>query len=372
MQICIVYNIPQLYREGIWEKLSEDILDDYFIYCDYIKEHSVKHIDKNKIKFYNKNGSLKIYPILKNIYIKDVLIYQRHLVKLIFKKKFDKYIFLGDSYSLSTWICLIFLKISRKKVIIWTHGSKGGENILKRNFLKCFYSLSDHLLLYGNFSKKILKTKFKLKKEMSVVYNSLNYSKQLKIRNIISDTNHDLNFKYLIFIGRIERRKRIDLLLEAFSLIIKNKQYSSLRLYIIGDGLSLNELKNKYKNPNVIFLGAIYDERIIADYLYNAELLVSPGHVGLNVIHSLTYGTPIITHNNFKNHSPEFEAILPGKTGDFFKENSIEDLSNVIINWLEKYYSRKITRNECYDIIDNYYNPNYQHNIIKTIIHDDL
>ena len=52
-----------------------------------------------------------------------------------------------------------------------------------------------------------------------------------------------------------------------------------------------------------------YDENEIGDLIYNADLCVSPGNVGLTAIHTLTYGTPVLSHANFPNQMPEFEAI---------------------------------------------------------------
>ena len=51
--------------------------------------------------------------------------------------------------------------------------------------------------------------------------------------------------------------------------------------------------------------------------LYFILHFVSPGNVGLTAIHSLSYGTPVLTHNNFNNQMPEVESIQPGFNGYF-------------------------------------------------------
>ena len=368
MKICIIYNTAQHYREGIWHELSLDKNNDFHIYCDYIDNHKINQIPKESINYYHSKGKLKIFPILKNFYYKHVLLFQFKLIPLIFFKKYDMYIFLGDSYSISTWISLIYLKLRNKYVCIWTHGAKGDERFFKKNFLKIFYNLSNHILLYGNYAKNIITKDFKIQKKISVIFNSLNYQKQVIIRNSLKNKLPLVKEKYIVFIGRVEKRKRVDLLIKSFQKIIENQKFKGMKLVIIGDGNMLNDLKAESNSSNIIFLGPIYDELIISNYLYNAELLVSPGHVGLNVIHCLTYGTPIITHNNFKNHAPEFEAIKVGETGDFFTENSIEDLIETIKKWLINLETRNLTRKKCYNVVEKYYNPKYQHEIIKTII----
>ena len=111
----------------------------------------------------------------------------------------------------------------------------------------------------------------------------------------------------------------------------------------------------------------MYDENLIAKHIYESDLCVSPGNVGLTCIHSLTYGTPVSTHNNFKNQMPEAEAIQDGKNGFFFKENNIEDLQVQIIKWFELYHD-KTTKDSVREIIDLKYNPYFQLNVITKMI----
>ena len=101
----------------------------------------------------------------------------------------------------------------------------------------------------------------------------------------------------------------------------------------------------------------------------NHLLCVSPGNIGLTAIHSLTYGTPAITHNNFSNQMPEFEAIQDGFTGSFFEENDINSLKLSIQKWLSKHPIKndELIKN-CYSIIDRYYNPQYQIKLLKSIL----
>ena len=63
---------------------------------------------------------------------------------------------------------------------------------------------------------------------------------------------------------------------------------------------------------------------------------------------------------------PEFEAIESGKTGEFFREGSVEDLAVTIDNWtgnLEE--EREMIRVRCYKKIERFYNPEFQVREIK-------
>lgn len=82
-------------------------------------------------------------------------------------------------------------------------------------------------------------------------------------------------------------------------------------------GVILKKCIRERVDKNVWFYGSCYDEQTNAELIYNADMCVAPGNVGLTAIHAMTFGCPVITHSDFKWQMPEFEAIHPGKTGDF-------------------------------------------------------
>lgn len=88
--------------------------------------------------------------------------------------------------------------------------------------------------------------------------------------------------------------------------------------------------------------------------------------MGLTAIHSLSYGTPVITHSNYERQIPEFEIIKLGKNGLFFEENDVNSMSDTIKKWLETHpvKNEKLIE-ECYKIIDEKYNPYYQISVLK-------
>ena len=84
-----------------------------------------------------------------------------------------------------------------------------------------------------------------------------------------------------------------------------------------------------------------FDEKINAELIYNADLCVAPGNIGLTAMHVLMFGCPAISHNNFKWQMPEFESIIPGHTGDFFEYDNVEDLARSISQW---FTSKRLSR----------------------------
>ena len=213
------------------------------------------------------------------------------------------------------------------------------------------------------------------KNKLHVVYNSLSYDSQLKERSKIKESKIFKNKfnntnKNLIFIGRLTKVKKLHLLIEALNILKnRNKHYN---LIFIGQGESKNELINLVKKFNLIdvvwFYGASYNEAELSNLIYNADLCVSPGNVGLTAIHSLNYGTPVITHNNFNYQMPEFESIEVNKTGLFFNFDDITSLSNNIELWFDQNHNRNQIRKECYKVIDTKFNPYYQIEVFKKVL----
>jgi glycosyltransferase involved in cell wall biosynthesis len=144
-------------------------------------------------------------------------------------------------------------------------------------------------------------------------------------------------------------------------------------LTFIGDGVQRANLevlvKEKQLEDQVWFYGACYDEKVNAELIYNADLCVAPGNVGLTAMHTMVFGCPVVTHDDFTMQMPEFESIKPGITGDFFKYGNEEELCKTIENWFEnKNYNRETIRKACYDEIDSSWTPDFQIKVIKDVI----
>jgi hypothetical protein len=76
------------------------------------------------------------------------------------------------------------------------------------------------------------------------------------------------------------------------------------------------------------------------------------------------FGCPAVTLNDFSHQMPEFEAIHPGITGDFFEHGSVESLADVIRNWFDLNRDRQQTRLSCFNEIDTQWTPVFQYNAI--------
>jgi glycosyltransferase involved in cell wall biosynthesis len=93
-----------------------------------------------------------------------------------------------------------------------------------------------------------------------------------------------------LFVGRLQRRKRLDLLLKACAQLEPNP-----RLVIVGDGPERKSLEAlaSVEYPATEFVGARHGEEL-RPYFAEADLFVLPGTGGLAVQEAMSAGLPVI------------------------------------------------------------------------------
>jgi glycosyltransferase involved in cell wall biosynthesis len=372
-KIAIIYHYISHYRVPIFNVLSRSVTNEYTIISGTETDIKIKLADNNLKNITPEEGGLRWIQI-ENKWILKYFLWQRGLLQTISKSNFDALIFLGNMYYLSTWIAAVLGKLKGRKIIIWTHGFIRDEKGTKGVLRSLFYRLADDLLVYGHRAKDILVSKGFDAGKIKVVYNSLDYDNQLRIRKN-NPVDKLIDFKNtgvpaFGFIGRLTKQKKLNILIETLNLLHARGQLCNL--LIIGEGDDLAELQalvNKYNlDDYVYFYGPCYDEATIYSLFKQIQLIVSPGEVGLTGIHAMTYGMPVLTHDKLDMQMPEYECIKPGVTGDFFDyDNPIESLTDLLQVWFKKTNLDEI-KEQCYQVIDDHYNPYNQMRIMNSAV----
>lgn len=364
-KVCIVLNYAPHYRSNIFVEIDKKINCDFFLGNNVAG--SIKKMDYSLLLNFKKEVNNKWF-IKKPVYI------QEGVLRLL-NEDYKTFLLSGELFNLTTWMVLFLAPFYGKKVYLWSHGFYGKEGRVKRFIKKKFFNKAEGVFLYGNYAKNLMIDEGISKEKLNVIYNSLDYSKQLPLRNKMKESSVFKNkfkntSKNLIFVGRLTKIKRLDLLIKALSIL--KLEGLNLNLTIIGDGVEKTTIANLIKennlSENIWLYGACYDEFKLSELIYNADLCVSPGNVGLTAIHCLTFGTPILTHNNYSMQMPEFESIVEDETGSFFNYNDLDSLSERIKYWMLNKTDRSSIREKCYRIVDQYYNPNNQIKIFKKIL----
>jgi glycosyltransferase involved in cell wall biosynthesis len=357
-KVAILYSHFPHYREPIFKCLSSS---ESFKYDFFFSENKLF----KSIKSGDKSFSCKY---LSQISFKNFIV-QFGFSKYLFRKEYSKIILLGNPNILSMWWYAILAKLMGIEVYFWTHGWLKEEKGFKKLFRNSFYKLADGLLLYGNRAKEIGEKNNFSKNKLHVIYNSLDYSAQKKERKILESSPITLPKEiYFSCIGRNIPTLNLKLAIDALK-IVKDKTGLTIPLYHIGSG-SEDEALSSYANKigvSLKLMGSIYDEAEIASIIYYSRAVISPGKVGLTAMHSLAYGIPVITHNDFETQMPEYECLIEKVTGSFFKKNDFKSLANEILYWLNKPKSN-LEYEASIDIIEKKYNPSTQARLIQEAI----
>lgn len=369
MKTCFVFNQAPRYVESSYILFDRELDAKW---CFGSNDTDIKDMDHSLLK------DVTIYQTIKGRFGTYSL---RGVSEVAGEKTIGGYVLIGDPLLTNAWTLplLIKLKNPKAKILYWSHGWYGKESKVKAIVKKLFFKLADGVLLYGNYAKGLMIKEGFNPNTLYTIHNALHHSQQVKLRNSITLSNiysdhFNNHYPTILFIGRLTKVKQLDMVVNALSLLKENgKNYN---LVFVGDGSERNSLEaivqEKCLKDSVWFYGACYDERQNAELIYNADLCVAPGNIGLTAMHSLVFGCPAVSHNDFKWQMPEFEAIHPGVTGDFFERNNVDALANTIEKWfIEHSDKREEVRQACYDEIDNYWTPEYELNVLKKALDID-
>lgn len=365
-KLLIVYNFAQKYREPIFR------LIDNTWHCDWWfgqNDTDIKGMSEDALKSTN---------FVKTKSIAGPVVWQTKIGSLMRRKDYDTFIMLGEPMVLSTWWCLIQRRLffRKKRIYLWSHGWYGREGFSKKWLKRAFFGMADHVFTYGQYAKDCAIRQGFDGEKITPIHNSLDHENQVSLRQKLRPSSiykdHFVNdFPNLIFIGRLTPVKRLDMLLDAVKILNDNGQKYNVTL--IGDGEMRSKLEEKVRHlgleDRVWFYGACYDDNQNAQLIYDADLCVAPGNVGLTAMHVMVFGTPVLTHNDFPWQMPEFEAIIPGQTGDFFNRGSVTSMADKITGWFgSDKYDRNAIRKACYDEIDTKWTPKYQLEVLRDTI----
>ncbi|MSR29185.1 MAG: glycosyltransferase [Phycisphaerales bacterium] len=364
-RVAVVYHFFAHYRRPIVEALARSEVSD-FTFCgdDHDYESTIKKAEFSaEVRFIR-------CPTRR---IARSFMWQRGIVRLALARRFDTLIFLGNANWIATWAAAVAARATGKHVIFWSHGFLGAPRGLKGLIRRAFFALAHTHMFYGNNARRHAIDIGWAPERLYVVHNSLDIDEQTRQRRGVSAERRDQLRRQMfghstapivIFTGRIGRARRLDLLVEAARLL--RLDGVALNLLLVGDGELRPDIERRAREAGLTahFTGACYDESLIAAYFAMATVAVLPAQAGLSVIHSLTYGVPVITHSDIASQGPEVEAIVPDRTGDLFERDSAEDLARVMRLWIVPRSDGQAIRAQCIALIERSWTPQFQ---VRTI-----
>lgn len=340
------------YRASLFEYLadSEDI--DFQIVCgknkcqfDNMKYYET---DRDYVNFVNN----KVFTIFGSKFM-----VQLNAIRTILKLNPEILVLRGvNPQLLSTHLLFFVYKLfkPKTKLMWWGHGTLGNQGKFGQILRLFFYKNSKGVLIQGKKGVEILSQAGMNQEHLFLVGNNLNDSDLGYLNNEIKP-KQATNTINILFVGRVVKEKRIDLLLEALQLL--KKEGKSFACKVIGAGPILEELKKQAQdvdlNNEVEFCGAKYGSEL-SQYFLDADLMVIPDYVGLSIIQGLSYGLPFICSDDFEFHGPEMEVFQSKINGTLYPKNDVKALKNQIIYWHQKLSQQNTIALDCINSIENY------------------
>lgn len=366
MKTCFLMNMAPKYVEPAYRLFDKEM---NILWCFGTNDSDIKEMDHSLLK------EVIVYKT-KRLFGKAYCL--KGALSLTFRRDIKAYILIGEPALLTTWILPWLIRIFHpsRQILFWSHGWYGKEGKLKTIIKKMYFLPADIILTYGDRARKLMINVGFDKSKVHAIHNSLNHETQIALRKQMNSSSiykdyFGNNDYVLLFIGRLTPVKQLDMILDAACILREKGQ--KYNIVYVGDGPERKKLESRAKELNltkqVWFYGACYDEKQNAELIFNADLCVAPGNIGLTAMHTLVFGTPAITHNDFKWQMPEYEAIKEGITGCFFERNNVESLAQSISNWFEdKKDKRDNVRLACYKEIDENWTPEYELNVLNKVI----
>jgi len=195
---------------------------------------------------------------------------------------------------------------------------------------KRYYRLADATMIYASHGFEIHESFGINRDQIFLTYNTPDTEKIEEIRDkFLKEDAEVSNPKRILHVGRLVKWKRVDLLIEAVSLL--SAGYDDIELHIIGSGPEEEKLKAlaQLKAPDVRikFTGAIYDAEALAREIISSAIYVLAGMGGLSINEAMAYGKPVICS---RCDGTERDLVVDGWNGLFFKEGDAVDLASRI------------------------------------------
>jgi glycosyltransferase involved in cell wall biosynthesis len=217
------------------------------------------------------------------------LCYQLGLLDWLKRSNPEALIVEANPRYLATSSAVMWMHLRNKPVIGWGLGSPpllgplaGFRRTRRINFLNQF----DALVSYSQRGADEYATLGFPREKIFVAHNAASHAPKIKPE----DRPLSVDRVTILFVGRLQARKRVDSLLRACAELNQN-----IRLIIVGDGperISLESL-SKECYPSAEFIGAKHGAEL-KPYFEAADLFVLPGTGGLAVQEAMSYGLPVI------------------------------------------------------------------------------
>jgi glycosyltransferase involved in cell wall biosynthesis len=254
-----------------------------------------------------------------------------NIVRFIHRHKIDivigfmnlKHLYLFPTY-------LIARVFMGRKIIYWGHGRDllDSERKIKIVAYAAEHAMCNAIILYAEHLKKYVRKH--LHKKVFIANNTLHLTYKglppgVVRENVLREYGIDTK-KNIICVGRMQKRKRIDHLVEAF--VYMNR--SDIGLILVGP--DPEGVLDGIESAKIFKLGALYGDKKF-DLLSLADVYCLPGAVGLSIVDAFHCGLPIVTEEG--DESAEIMYLKDGVNGFIVPRGNIPVMSQKLLLLLD-------------------------------------
>ena len=366
-KVLILYKSLPQYRIAFFNLLRKELLKNNIslklVYgdADYKGRNDSATVDwaifkKNK---FIKIGNLNLIwqPCLKEIKSADVVIVEQADKLLI------NYLLIFKSI------------IGLQKLAFWGHGQnmQSHRKSMANKFKRLYINHCDWWFAYTDGIKKFLVENGYSAKKITTVQNALDTRCMHHQYNSISNQEIELlkkqyeiqeNEIVLIYCGALYREKRLEFIIASVDKVVE-KGYK-IKLVIVGGGPDEYVVKEAALSRRYILLTGPKFGREKAMYFKLSNLFLLPGAMGLAILDSFAFATPIIT-TKYAYHGPEIEYLKNDING-IITENDLTYYTEAIIDLLTNSKKLETLSKNCVTEIKKYSNEIMVDNFVKGIM----
>ena len=368
-QVAVMYHFYPHYRRAIVETLARSEVADFTFFGD---DHEyLRSIEPAKL------SSQVRFVLAPTHHMGGPFMWQWGAIAIAWDRRFDTVVFHPVPHWPCTWIGAVLARIFGKRVLYWGHGILETPRGVKGMLRRAFNALPHIQMFYSRRPKAFAIADGWPPETLHVIYNSEDLSEQIAARDRVTlerrravrrELFGDDATPVLGCTARLIAIRKFDLLVEAAAIL--NRDGHPVNLLLVGDGPERTRLEALARERGVRahFEGACYDEHRLAELTMACNASVLPGRVGLTATHSMVYGVPVVTHSDADDQHPEFEAIIPGRTGALFTKDDAQSLADALKPLISTPFPSAEISAACHGIVERFWNPTYQRRAIERAV----
>ncbi len=294
------------------------------------------------------------------------VVFQPSAVWDLLRGAFDVFVMPYGMLRVCVWVNLVLGRILGRRVCLWGQGRSRPSTRPRRFLQTVMMRLASAVILYTQDVRDTWIARGWPAEKLFVAPNAVATGAQAAAVARTAPAELDRfrrergleGKRVALFVGRLQRRKRPDLLVRAMAQL--RDTVPDAHAVIIGGGELRGELEAVIRKldlaERVTMPGPIYDEDVLARYFQTSSVGVMPEAAGLFIPHAFTYGLPVVIVRDAPSHGPEASLVRHGKTGLRSREGGVKALACAIEKLLTDEAEQERMSANCRRVVEQTHN----------------